>query len=356
MLQVQMNQSFSMYEQYGIEASGDELKEILTDNNPYMIGITFTVSILHSIFEFLATKNDVMYWKNLNSMKGQSVNSLFRTIVIEVIIMAYLLDNETSWLILVSTGVQIVVTLWKISKAYSFKRREDGKFPWFKAEPKLSYTSTTKVYDDKATKYLYIALFPLFGLYCVYSLIYHEHKGWYSFVLETLVGFLNIFGFINMTPQLFINYKLKSVEHLPWRTLIYRFLNTIVDDFFSFVITMPWLHRLSCFRDDIIFLIYLYQRWIYRVDKNRTAEGFVDPNPEHEPLANEQKPAETKPAEKVEENKEEKATEAKEIKSKKKVESGVTQRASNEETKEATSQEGKGQESKGATLKKKKVD
>ena len=33
-----------------------------------------------------------------------------------------------------------------------------------------------------------------------------------------------------MTPQLFINYKLKSVEHLPWRTFMYKALNTFVDD------------------------------------------------------------------------------------------------------------------------------
>lgn len=29
-------------------------------------------------------------------------------------------------------------------------------------------------------------------------------------------------GFVLMTPQLYINYKLKSVDHLPWRALIYR--------------------------------------------------------------------------------------------------------------------------------------
>ena len=28
-------------------------------------------------------------------------------------------------------------------------------------------------------------------------------------------------------------------------------------------------HRLSCFRDDVIFLVYVYQRWAYKVDKNR---------------------------------------------------------------------------------------
>ena len=60
-------------------------------------------------------------------------------------------------------------------------------------------------------------------------------------------GFLA--GFIMMCPQLFINYKLKSVAHLPWRQMTYKFLNTIIDDLFAFVIKMPTLHRLSVFRD-----------------------------------------------------------------------------------------------------------
>jgi hypothetical protein len=52
---------------------------------------------------------------------------------------------------------------------------------------------------------------------------------------------------------------------------------------------MPTLHRLACFRDDIVFLIFLYQasvslmlsiyicdigrqRWIYRIDPKRVNE------------------------------------------------------------------------------------
>lgn len=35
---------------------------------------------------------------------------------------------------------------------------------------------------------------------------------------------------------------------------------------------MPWLHRLACLRDDVVFLVYLYQRWIYREDKRRRNE------------------------------------------------------------------------------------
>jgi len=51
--------------------------------------------------------------------------------------------------------------------------------------------------------------------------------------------------------------------------MCYKFTNTIIDDLFAFVIKMPVMHRVACFRDDIIFVIYLIQRWIYKVDKNR---------------------------------------------------------------------------------------
>jgi hypothetical protein len=75
-----------------------------------------------------------------------------------------------------------------------------------------------------------------------------------------------------MTPQLFINYKLKSVSHLPWRMMTYKALNTFIDDLFAFVIKMPTMYRIGCFRDDIIFFIYLYQRYIYPVDRTRVNE------------------------------------------------------------------------------------
>jgi len=37
--------------------------------------------------------------------------------------------------------------------------------------------------------------------------------------------------------------------------------------------TLPCrLHRIAVFRDDVIFVIYLYQRWIYPVDRARRNE------------------------------------------------------------------------------------
>jgi len=151
-----------------------------------------------------------------------------------------------------------------------------GRFgPWIEFQDKESY-GNTKELDREAMMYLSWVMYPLLLCYAVYSLFYEEHRGWYSYILSTLVGFVYMFGFIMMCPQLYLNYKLKSVAHLPWRMLTYKFLNTIIDDLFAFIITMPTLHRFSCFRDDVVFLIFLYQKWIYPVDMGRANEyGFV---------------------------------------------------------------------------------
>jgi hypothetical protein len=44
---------------------------------------------------------------------------------------------------------------------------------------------------------------------------------------------------------------------MPWNAMIYRALNTVIDDLFSMIIAMPTMHRLACFRDDVIFVVYI---------------------------------------------------------------------------------------------------
>lgn len=72
---------------------------------------------------------------------------------------------------------------------------------------------------------------------------------------------------------------------------MYKAFNTFIDDIFAFIITMPTAHRIACFRDDVIFLIYLYQRWLYPVDKTRIDAGAsMDDQEEYEAIdASEQK-------------------------------------------------------------------
>ncbi|KAG0164958.1 hypothetical protein DFQ28_003728 [Apophysomyces sp. BC1034] len=271
----------------------DEVKRMFLETNPILLGTTVLVSLLHSVFEMLAFKNgktygskvwpdwgilDIAFWKKKDNSAGVSVRSILVNIFFQIVIFLYLMDNnqETSWMILIGQGVGLLIEVWKVFKALKYE------LVWMPGSilPTLRTQTTettaeeddTAKYDAIAFKYLTWVSYPLLGGYAIYSLLYDEHKSWYSYVLKTLVEFVYMFGFLTMLPQLFINYRLKSVAHMPWRTLMYKSLNTFIDDLFAFVIKMPTLHRLACLRDDVVFLIYLYQRYVYRVDPTRANE------------------------------------------------------------------------------------
>merc|ERR1712203_1121005 len=129
--------------------------------------------------------------------------------------------------------------------------------------------ASTAELDSTAIKYLSWVLYPFCLGGAIYSLVYTPHKSWYSCTIQTTVNEVYAFGFLFMLPQLFVNYKLKSVAHLPWRAFMYKAFNTFIDDLFAFIITMPTAHRVACFRDDVVFVVYLYQRYLYPVDKKR---------------------------------------------------------------------------------------
>lgn len=54
-------------------------------------------------------------------MVGMSVRSIFMNSAAQVIIFLYLLDNDTSIMILFSVGVGILIEFWKITKAVNVK-------------------------------------------------------------------------------------------------------------------------------------------------------------------------------------------------------------------------------------------
>ncbi|KAF5727625.1 cleft lip and palate transmembrane protein 1 [Tripterygium wilfordii] len=275
---LQIEQSFQMQRNYGsmLEGEGDEIKRVFLEGNPYFLAITMVVTVLHSVFDFLAFKNDIQFWNKNKSMEGLSAKSVVVNFISQLIVFLYLLDNETSWMILASSGIGCCIEFWKIGKAMHIEIDRSRFIPLLRFRDRESYAKNkTKEYDDLAMKYLSYVLFFLAVCFSIYSLMYEPQKGWYSWILSSLTSCVYMFGFIMMCPQLFINYKLKSVAHMPWRQMTYKFLNTIIDDLFAFVIKMPMLHRLSVFRDDLIFLIYIYQRYIYPVDKKRVNEfGF----------------------------------------------------------------------------------
>lgn len=100
----------------------------------------------------------------------------------------------------------------------------------------------------EATKYLGYLMVPLCIAGAIYNLYYYPQKSWYSWIVKCLANCIYAFGFLFMLPQLFLNYKLRSVAHLPWKAFMYKAFNTFIDDVFAFIITMPTSHRIACFR------------------------------------------------------------------------------------------------------------
>jgi hypothetical protein len=256
-------------------------KEILIDSNSYLLAITAVVSVFHMVFEMLAFKNDVQHWRKKKDNVGTSVRTILANVFMQTIIFLYLIDNNenTSWMILFGQGTGIAIEAWKITKSVNVRVRPTAPgslIPYTIAlEDKHVLSETekkTEEYDQIAFRYMFYLAIPLLAAYAVYSLIYDTHKSWYSFVITTLVGSVYAYGFLMMIPSLYINYRLKSVAHMPGRAMTYKFLNTFIDDLFAFTIKMPTLHRLATLRDDVIFFVYLYQTWVYKVDYSRVNE------------------------------------------------------------------------------------
>jgi hypothetical protein len=308
-----LSDALESQKQLGFEQSDiDDLRRLIADTNIMLLAITILASALHLLFEFLTFKNEVTFWRDNKDLTGLSVRSLFLDMMGQVIILLFLIEKDSSLLMTIPTACGCLIALWKCQRGAGFvlkkvdPKEKRAAIEWWnrgfrlvgyelratrlevtaskpaaKAEgddtpvalTKSEMRALTIETDRIATRTLGSILLPLVLGYTLYSFLFEEHAGWYSWLITSASSAVYALGFVLMTPQLFLNYKLKSVAHLPWRVLVYKFLNTFIDDLFAFIIRMPTMARLSCFRDDIVFIIYLYQRWLYPVDTSRPVEG-----------------------------------------------------------------------------------
>jgi len=305
-----LSKSLESQKELGFEQSDiDDLRRLIADTNVTLLAITVLASGLHLLFEFLTFKSEVSFWRSNKDLTGLSVRSLFLDMMGQVIILLFLIEKDSSLLVTVPAAIGCLIALWKCQRGAGFKfvpihKNSTEKVSWWNVVPEMfgyelratrlqvratsgeegkstakkptssqDLAALTIETDRIATRTLGSFLLPVVLAYIVYSFVMEEHTGWYSWFITSASSAVYALGFVLMTPQLFLNYKLKSVAHLPWRVLGYKFINTFIDDLFAFIIRMPAMTRLSCFRDDIVFFIYLYQRWLYPVDTSRPVEG-----------------------------------------------------------------------------------
>ncbi|GFO30988.1 cleft lip and palate transmembrane protein 1-like protein [Plakobranchus ocellatus] len=72
-LRLNIQKSFITIKSLGFtDKDTDEIKSIFSDTNLYFLLLTFTVAAFHLLFDFLAFKNDISYWKKRKNMVGLS--------------------------------------------------------------------------------------------------------------------------------------------------------------------------------------------------------------------------------------------------------------------------------------------
>uniref|UniRef100_A0A8C2X5H1 Lipid scramblase CLPTM1L n=1 Tax=Cyclopterus lumpus TaxID=8103 RepID=A0A8C2X5H1_CYCLU len=185
--------------QFGFtEENIDEIKETLVGSNLYMLVLTALITALQLICEFLALKNDFSSWRKKKSMVGMSRKLL--------------LPDANNRHIYFQSPVNV-----QVNKLDEEERK-------------------TVEYDTQASRYLSYLVYPLCISGAIFSLAYLPKSEQIVFASPNLL--------------------LSSLQGV----------NTLISDlcscasFFSSSGSFSSSHQLSCFRDELLFFLYLYQR------------------------------------------------------------------------------------------------
>jgi hypothetical protein len=265
------NKKLEFDESYNIEGGyiknqWEDIKRALWDTNPILLWMYIILAIAHIILKIFAFKEDIGWWLEQKTLRGVSIQSVVFEAISQFIILLYLKDENTNIIVLATRAIGLFIQLWKLTKLFT----PIMEFPYFKS--KVVEGDETRDFDRAAGKIFALIITPIIIIYSIYSLFNNEYKSFYSFFLKASVGAIYAFGFLAMFPQVYVNYKLKSVAGMSGTVLAFKFVSTFIDDLFAFIMTMPMMHRIACFRDDVVFFIWLYQRHIYRVDPTRANE------------------------------------------------------------------------------------
>uniref|UniRef100_A0A3Q3N783 Lipid scramblase CLPTM1L n=1 Tax=Mastacembelus armatus TaxID=205130 RepID=A0A3Q3N783_9TELE len=238
--------------QFGFtEENIDEIKETLAGSNLYLLVLTAVITAIQLICEFLALKNDISFWRKKKNMAGMSRKSVLWRSLGTLLIFLHLLE-ETSLLVLLPVGLGACVEVFGAARdLILLQQNVSGKTNReTQSLNSLTHRPNRFLIIDlwfslQASTYLSYLVYPLCFSGAVFSLAYLRQKNYYSWLVNSLVTGVYAFGFLSMAPQLFINHKVYLCS---------------CASFFSSSGSFSSSHQLSCFRDELLFFLYLYQR------------------------------------------------------------------------------------------------
>ncbi len=66
--------------------------------------------------ELLLYFPDIQFWRNRKSLEGLSVRSVFFNVFQSLIVVLYVLDHETNFVVKISVCIGLAIEIWKIFK------------------------------------------------------------------------------------------------------------------------------------------------------------------------------------------------------------------------------------------------
>merc|ERR1719262_48991 len=95
------------------DADKDAMKRMFLETEPWLLVLTVIVSLSHTVFEMLAFKNDIQFWKSRDNLKGLSIRAVLFNCFYQLIVLPYVCDNDTNFMVKVSIGIGLLIELWK---------------------------------------------------------------------------------------------------------------------------------------------------------------------------------------------------------------------------------------------------
>jgi hypothetical protein len=216
-----------MYTEMGItEQDIDEVKFMLVRQPLHILALIQIIGFVQVGLSMMAFKNDIAFFKGTTDYAGLSSRSLVTDAAHAVVIFFYLYDYEySSRIVLFEVGAGAAIAMWKVHQRMRLHVQWAFLLPWVASQTRDEMSSgeqTTEDIDVKLMRYMKWIFYPLSAYWGLHCLTTYEYKSWWSWLISSLADFAYTFGFINMMPQIVINYKLKSVSHLPWRVFWYK--------------------------------------------------------------------------------------------------------------------------------------
>lgn len=86
-----------------------------------MLKLTLLICELFVTFIFPSLHSDIQFWNSRQSLEGLSVRSIIFGVFQSLVVLLYILDNETNFVVQVSVFIGLLIDFWKITKVMDVK-------------------------------------------------------------------------------------------------------------------------------------------------------------------------------------------------------------------------------------------